>query len=313
MDIVKTLDIEIQRPLALTIGNFDGVHIGHQSILERTVQEASSRKGLAAVLTFENHPIEVLRPSVVVPRLCSLQHRLRLMEAHRVDLVILLRFTKEFAEQTAEEFLCKLCSHCRLAYLILGEDAVLGRDRLGDQAKVQELAKSLHFDLDYLNPQSIDGMVVSSSLIRNCIVSGKLDLVEKLLSRKYSIYQSIIKGQGLGKTLGFPTLNVEVNGLCLPPQGVYAVKLSYGDQLFDGIANLGQAPTIRTDQKILLEVNLFNFHSTIPTGAFVEVFFYGFIREEKQFESTVKLQEQISNDIEKAKYLLGSAQNSGSY
>lgn len=305
MKIIRSLtDIEdIQVPVALTIGNFDGIHLGHQTVINKLKAVAKSDKIPSTLITFENHPAEILRPGQTILRLCTLKHRLKLLEEARIDVTVLLTFTQELAEQTAEAFIDTLQNAIPFSHLVLGHDARVGKDRQGDRHKIIELAKHHHFSVEYLEPFTYQGLPVSSSKIRETIQKGDFDLAEKLLGRKYSIYSMVKTGLGHGKKIGFPTANIDVSGLALPLYGVYAVKLVTNGNSFPGVANLGIAPTIRQENKPILEVHLFNSQEELY-GKNVEVVFYKYLRPEMKFDSIDNLKKQIATDVEKAKLLL---------
>jgi riboflavin kinase/FMN adenylyltransferase len=294
-------------PIALTIGTFDGVHRGHQVVLEHVVEHAKRHAGRSVAITYRNHPASILRPEQAPPLVCTLEHRLHLLEQMGVDCVCLLTFTREFSEQSAEEFLQKVRPFIPFAKLILGVDATLGRGRHGDQKRVQELSEGLGFEVEYLPKYVVDGIHVSSSNIREFIQSGRLLELEKLLGRKYSIYSSVTTGGGKGKALGFPTANIDVTGLCLPPLGVYAVQVFCEGKSYKGVANLGIAPTVRTDRIPVLEVHLFQDVDSLYQKM-MEVVFYDFIRPEMRFSDVGHLKIQISRDIQTAQTLLDDRQ-----
>ncbi len=285
-----------QKASALTIGSFDGVHIGHRALLKELKE-----RGYSVVITFENHPAEVVRPDTVPSKLCSTPHKLKLLEESGVDVVILLKFTSELSLLSAEEFLLKVRKAVPFDTLLLGPDATLGKDRQGDQKRLQKIAKELSFHLEHLQALTFEGTKISSSAIREKIRAGDLATAEQLLGRKFSIFAPIHTGAGLGKKIGFPTLNLSVESLCLPPLGVYAVSLNS----WHGVANLGVAPTVRKDLQPILEVHLFDYHPEIQDQSFVEVTFEKYLRPEKKFENVEQLKIQIAQDVRDAKAVFG--------
>ena len=293
-------------PIVISIGNFDGVHLGHQAVLKEVKKRASALKGIAVIISFENHPATVLRPHATVPLLCSLEHKISLLEKAQMDQLILLTFTKEFSEQSAEAFIKNVRNSFSFQEIILGHDATLGKDRQGDRAQMEKLAEKEGFVLDYVDELTLADVSVSSSSIRALIQAGKFPQAEKLLGRPYSIYAEVKTGQGLGKTIGFPTLNIPVEGLCLPPLGVYAVKVKAQEKYLKGVANLGFAPTLRTDSKPILEVHIIEETKGLPERVALEVFFKSYLRPEKQFANLEALKKQIERDVEEAKLLLST-------
>jgi riboflavin kinase / FMN adenylyltransferase len=304
MKIVRNLTHSFsEKPIVLTIGNFDGVHLGHRAVLDYVKSVAVKENRPWAVITFENHPSEVLRPEKRVPLLCTLPHRIRLLEQQGADFLLLLPFTAELSQLTAEEFLQNIYARQPFTHLILGHDATLGKNRHGDSKHLKAFADTAHFSVEYLKPFVFESTIVSSSVIRACIQQGELAKASLLLGRNYSMYGTVIKGLSKGAPLGFPTANIDVSGLCLPPLGVYAVHLIHKGNVMEGIANLGIAPTIRNDTQPLLEVHLFD-QSQNLYGEEVEVVFSGFIRPEIKFGNVDQLKDQIKQDIERAKDIL---------
>ena len=306
MDIAYSLDEasnRVKSPVILTIGNFEGVHLGHQALLKHVVDTAKKEGKKAAVITFSNHPSEVLRPAQQTPLLCTTEHKLMLIQNSHVDLAIVLPFTKEFSQQSAEQFLQRVQHAVPFKALILGSDAHIGKDREGDAKTIAALAKRIGFTVDYFPDFNLAGQRISSSRIRECIAEGRLKDAEKLLGRSYSIYGKVQKGSGRGAPIGFPTANIAVNKLCLPPQGVYAVALWTDGKRYDGVANLGHAPTVHKDRDAILEVYLFDKNIDLYDKA-VDVQLIAFIRPEKRFDTIDALKHQIQDDVAKAKELL---------
>jgi riboflavin kinase/FMN adenylyltransferase len=288
-------------PITLSIGNFDGLHLGHQVVLQHLLKTTKEHGATSAVLTFSNHPSTVLRPSHPTPLLCSIAHKVHLLDQIGIDLAILLPFTPSFSEQPAEAFLRNIKSILPFQHLILGSDAHMGKNRDGDKDRITALSQSLGFSVEYLPDCDLDGTRISSSLIRSHIQKGDFLRAAALLGRPYSIYGEVLKGHGKGASLGFPTANLSVNNLCLPPLGVYAVQVLVDDKTHEGIANLGFAPTMRQEDAPLLEVHLFEHHETLYDKT-IDVRFIRFIRPEKRFHSIEELKQQIALDIKAAKF-----------
>lgn len=250
-----TEPIDATAPVILTIGNFDGVHHGHQLVLNRVLQIAHAERRKSAVITFSNHPSEVLRPGQPVRRLCTIPHKIRLLEQAGIDILIMPPFTKEFSQQTAGEFLQRVRAVLPFSHLILGYDATIGRDKEGDRMQVQQLAEMLKFQLEYLESWMSEGIPVSSTAIRAAIQKGDLAHAEKLLGRKYSIYGPAIRSPKRKSPQGYSTIQIDVTGLCLPPEGDYVVSGIVGGRVLEGTATLGVASA--TDNKPTLEIVLF--------------------------------------------------------
>ena len=206
--VLTTLDqylAEGVQPAVLTVGNFDGVHLGHQSILKKVVELSQSRHLLSSVITFKNHPISVLRPHYPLHLLTTPEHKLKLLEALGIDIAFVLEFDQALSEQSALAFLTQAKKAIPFRYLILGYDFKLGKDRQGDQVYIRELASEMHFSVDYLKPFCIDGQPVSSSFIRKCVQEDDLETAHKLLGRPYSIYTQVQDGNYM-----------DLSGLCIP-------------------------------------------------------------------------------------------------
>lgn len=308
MKIIRNLDdtsLPQETIAAWTIGNFDGVHKGHQAVLSLVKELAGKSGGPSMVMTFENHPAEILKPGSPICCICTLTHKIKLLEHFGIDILLLLPFTKELSEHTAEVFLQKVRKVFPFFYLVLGYDAVLGKDRQGDRQQIQTLAQNTGFQVEYLNEFTFEGIKISSSTIRNMIREGLLQEASKLLGRPYSIFSKVISGKGKGKLIGFPTANVDVQGLCLPPLGVYAVRLKFNGIEKQGVANLGFAPSLRDDPQPLLEVHLFDYDEDLYNQE-IEVFFSQYLRPEQKFSDVQALKEQIQTDVLHAKKLFAN-------
>lgn len=301
MKLIKEFpDKPIFDKAVITIGNFDGMHLGHQAVIKELIDTSHELKIPSVVISFENHPLEVLRPDIPICKICTSEHRMKLMEKMGIDSLVLLNFTQTLSEQSAEQFLMNLHLRQPFSHLVLGWDATLGKNKHGNKEIIQKIAAKHQFAVDYLEQQKVNDAIISSSQIRKLIQEGKLDEVKKFLGRSYSIYSTVYQGEGNGKKLGFPTANFNVKGLCLPPLGVYAVTAKFNTHTIKGVANLGIAPTMRKDKIPVLEVHLFDYHENLY-GRSIEVIFSSFLRPEKKFISIEELQNQIQNDIAKAK------------
>lgn len=294
---------KFNKPVVLTIGNFDGVHSGHQALIHDVLALAEKKGQQSAIITFENHPATVLRPSQAPCFLSNLQHKVKLIERLGVDFLSIIPFTESFSQQTAEEFLTFVHSRMPFSHLILGYDATLGKDRKGNREVVRTIGNGLGFAVEYLEPFTVGGEVVSSSRIREAIKKGDLTVASRLLGRKYSVLSTVITGKTHGKSIGFPTANIDVDHVCLPPCGVYIVTVIYKNQSMRGVANLGMAPTLRADNRIILEVHVLDWNQDFY-GDTIEVIFEQFIRSERKFESIDALKAQIGKDVSYARNFL---------
>lgn len=219
-----------QAPIVLTIGNFDAVHLGHVTVLRRAREVADQMGGPLYVLTFSSHPSEVLRPGSSLPLLCTEMHKLRLLQEQKVDGVILLEFTLGFSKQTAIQFLSSLYEVQPFSGLILGYDARIGSDRQGNSQVMAQFATEHSITLEYLHPYTCQGLTVSSTAIRQAIQAGDLSFAEKMLGRKFSIFSIAFRMPEMAY------YTIDVKGLCLPPTGIYPVKIYH-----EGATSVGQA------------------------------------------------------------------------
>jgi riboflavin kinase/FMN adenylyltransferase len=293
-----------QAPIALTIGTFDGLHKGHMHLLKH-LSDISGSHNQTGVITFSNHPSQVLRPHSPHSFVCTLDHKIKMLSQAGVEYLFLIPFTRDLAEQTASSFISKLQEFIPFSHLILGHDARIGKNREGDKNAIRELAKEGDFEVQYLDALHYDESPISSTSIKEAIQKGNLSLAESLLGRPYSIYSKVIHGSGQGKHIGFPTANVKVTGLCLPPQGVYAATLIDEGKEFLGIANLGTAPTLKKSAEPLLEMHVFD-HNYNLYEKYVEIILHEFLRPECTFKSSDALKIQIQKDIVKARLFFSS-------
>ncbi len=283
----------------ITVGNFDGVHLGHRLLLKR-IRQVSQQKGLKSlVLSFYPHPIKVLSPLQAPCELTDLYERTELIKEEGIDSVVFIRFDKRFATLRAEDFLKEvLYERLRCRYLVVGYDWRFGYRREGEIELAKELGKELGFEVEEAQAFRINGHVVSSTLIRRLLHMGRLEEASLYLGRNYSIKRRVIKGDGRGFTLGFSTANLEATeNLCLK-EGVYAVRV---EDHFLGVANYGIRPTFDGHKKVL-EVHLLNFEGNLR-GKRIKVEFLKFLREEIKFKSSQELIKQIEKDISRVREL----------
>lgn len=284
----------LRGPVYLAIGIFDGVHRGHQALIEEAKADAAKTGGTAVVMTFEPHPMMFFQRSEPPLRLSSPGLKERLLSRQGVDHLVVLPFETSRAGQTAEEFVEDLRGACRpLGGIVVGADWRFGKGRTGDVALLQELGG---FEVDGIPAVAIDGEMISSTAIRLAIARGDLAFAEKALGRPYSILGPVVPGRGAGKQIGFPTANIDTDGFQLPPDGVYAAQIRIGEKSFRGILNLGLRPTVSHDAKRVLEVHLFDFEGDLY-GTDVEVEFLCFVRPEQKFGSIDELRAQIARDV----------------
>lgn len=228
-----------RQPLVLTIGNFDGVHRGHRAVLQKVLSLAGS-EGQTAVITFSNHPADVLRPEQSTLLLCTLAHKLHLLETFGIDTLLLLPFTRYLAQHSAASFIERIRRYIPFSHLVLGYDATLGRDRQGDRTTMNNLGDQWGFTVHYIEEFRYEGLPISSTSIRETLQKGDLERVEQLLARPYSMY--VVPNQVLNKENKDDCfdISVDVKGLCLPPDGKYEVEIVIQNKRASGFVSLGQ-------------------------------------------------------------------------
>ncbi|TRO82792.1 bifunctional riboflavin kinase/FAD synthetase [Trichloromonas acetexigens] len=292
------------RETVLTIGNFDGVHLGHREIFRRVVRKARSIGGTAAVLTFDPHPLKILAPEQAPKMLNTRAEKELLIAASRIDLLVCLPFTRELSLLTAEEFVQEvLVEKLAVRHLIVGYDYAFGRGRLGNLRFLQEQGRKIGFTVEVLEPLAEHNVVYSSSLVRNMISAGDVAGVVRFLGRHYTLEGVVAHGAERGRKLGFPTANLVTEKELLPIPGVYAVKVRRGRELYDGVLNIGWNPTFG-NQEVTVEVHLLDFSGDLY-GETLRVYFYQRLRNEKRFPSLVELCQAIAADIAAAREILG--------
>ncbi len=292
-------------PLALTIGNFDGVHRGHQGMLGRVIAAARVRRLAASVLTFEPHPREFFAPDAAPTRLTSLREKLELLAAHGVDHVHVQRFSHAFAALSPERFIeAVLVGVLGARWILVGEDFRFGARRAGDYAALAAAARRHGFELEAMPTVADDGVRVSSSAVRDALARGDLARAGELLGRAYSISGRVVQGDQLGRRLGFATANVQLKHNRPPLSGIFAVRVhGAGGAARDGVASLGVRPTVDAAGKATLEVHLFDFAGDLY-GRHLRVEFLGKLRDEEKYPDLATLQAQIARDCEAARDLL---------
>jgi riboflavin kinase/FMN adenylyltransferase len=295
------------RKVCVAIGMFDGVHLGHQQVIRQTLADAAQQEALAVVVTFDRHPNCVVAPGRVPPLIYSLPQKLRAIAALGEDAIWLIRFDEVFSRQTGADFVRAMARDFgQLRSICVGSDFTFGHQRSGNVALLKALGAELHFAVHGIAAVSLDGQPVRSTRIREAIGAGRFDAASQMLGRGYALAGTVIKGGELGRKLGFPTANVDVSGLVLPPNGVYAARVRSGGRLFRAVLNIGVRPTVSAGAAgPQVEAHLLEFHGDLY-GQELEITFVSRLREERKFTSLDALKEQISGDIEQARRLFES-------
>lgn len=279
-------------PSFLTIGNYDGIHLGHQAILKKLISESRSNNILSSVMTFEPHPREFFSPKLAPKRIISLREKLEYFDELKIDQVFIVNFNDEFSRKSYLDFIEILKKNIQAKKIIIGNDFRFGKQREGNIDKLIDNS----VDVCVMNKIEYKGERVSSTIIRDSLAAGDLKRAAMLLGRSYSISGKVVHGDKRGREIGFPTANIHMFHNRPPLKGVFAVKLNN----MYGVANLGVRPTIAGFSKLNLEVHLFNFSKNIY-GKHAHVTFLKKIRDEKKFENIDALKKQIQIDIDNVK------------
>lgn len=287
----------------LTLGMYDGVHIGHQSIIKKLIQIADEVDGESTLLTFEPHPRVVLsNENVDLQLLTPLDEKIKLLEKAGLQNLVLHPFTKEFSQLSSEEFVRDLLvKKMGVHTIIIGHDHHFGKNREGNFEQLQKLSKELDFNLIKIEEVKNNDLLISSTQIRNALFEGNVGFAHKGLGRYYSLSGKIIHGDKLGRTLGFPTANLELPQYKLiPKDGVYFVKAHVNNQIYKGLLSIGNRPTVTNSNEKRVEVFILDFNEEIY-GKTICVELIEFIRDDKKFDSLEDLIQQMNSDLEKAK------------
>ncbi len=301
----KNFSRPFKKPV-LTIGNFDGVHLGHQYIFRQVMEKAKQIGGETIVYTFDPHPLTILEPKRPLLLITPKAEKFRLMAEQGIEVVICAPFSKEFAKLTPEDFVKKiLYEEIRIQYLFVGHDYTFGQDRRGNIALLKEMGGKLGFQVEVVGPVRVGGEIVSSTRIREFIQQGKMEEAASMLGRFYLLQGQVIPGHGRGaKKLGFPTANIKPDNSLLPKPGIYATWSIYEGQKYASVANLGWNPTFH-DQEFSMEVHIINFHQDIY-GKNLRVEFVKRLRDEVTFPGPEELKKQIERDISTAQKILST-------
>ena len=292
---------EKHRGCVATIGNFDGVHLGHQTVLGQLSEKAAELSVPSMVITFEPYPLEYFAPAEAPPRLTRLREKIKALTRYAVDRVLCMQFDNKLAAMTAEDFIQKLLiDGLDVKYLVVGDDFRFGNKRKGDFAMLQQAGEKHGFQVVNLHTFAIDDERVSSTRIREALARGELGIAEKMIGRPYRMCGRVAHGDKRGRTIGFPTANIHLHRNNTPVSGVYVVEMfGIEGEPIQGVANVGTRPTV-DGTRSLLEVHLFDFSREIY-GEYVNIEFVHKLRDEKKFDSFEVLKEQIDRDAEEAR------------
>lgn len=282
---------------AVTIGNFDGVHRGHQEILRRVIAAAREIGGEAVAYTFDPHPLKILRPEAAPPVITPIEKKIKLIRSLGVDVLVCERFTEKFSSQSPEDFVREvLVERLRTKRLFVGYDYRFGKGRAGNIDLLRALGARWDFTVDVTEALRIDDRIVSSTLIRDLVAEGKIREAAEYLGRYYFFRGRVVEGHGRGRKMGFPTANLDADTEVLPQTGVYAVFVDLDGRRYHGAMNVGVNPTFGDGQGVQLEVFLLNYDGDLY-GKSLRVHFVERVREERKFPSVAALVEQIAKDV----------------
>jgi riboflavin kinase/FMN adenylyltransferase len=295
----------LEGPSSISIGVFDGVHLGHQQLVRKVMHSAQGEGHLSGVVTFESHPDELLAPQRGIRYLTTLEEKLDLLGALGVDLVVALPFTEELAKTTAHDFVVALLDRLQMRELWIGPDFSLGRGRQGSVDYLKRLAEELDFRVHIMQFFRDGGEVISSTRIRSLIKEGRVSDAARLLGRYPSISGAVVHGAHRGHELGFPTANLPLNErMMIPPNGVYASRIGWDAALHPGVVNIGQRPTFEDESHALLEAHVLDFTGDLY-GKKVRVEFIEHLRPEQRFNGAEALVAQMKADVAQARLVLG--------
>lgn len=290
----------------ITIGTFDGIHIGHSAILDELCYYSKEKQSNSVVITFNPHPRAVINKNYNIKILTTFEEKQDILYKYNIDYLYVINFTKEFSKTTYKDFINKtIINKLGAVYIVVGYDHKFGKDRDGDISKLMEIVNQNSIGISVIGSKDIDGEIVSSTKIRNAINSGKIELANKMLGRNYSLSGIVVEGAKRGRTLGFPTANISVDdsNKMVPQNGVYFVEVIFNNKNYFGVLNIGLRPTFNNSKEPITEVHILDFNENIY-GKKLTIRFYNRLRNEIKFESKEKLEKQIKEDIIIAKSLI---------
>ncbi len=287
----------------LTIGVFDGVHLGHQRLISELLNQAKKRKMISGVVTFRHNPEKLLSHHNKLPFLTDIEERLDLLKQEGVSMIIPLSFTPELAQLSARRFVTLLQKYLNMCGLVVGEDFALGKEREGNTDNLKKLGRSMSFDVIVVPPLAINGETVSSTTIRKALAAGDMLKVRELTGRPFNLTGKVVTGYGRGVSLGFPTANLEIaSEHVLPPDGVYAGRAYINGNVYPSMVNIGKNPTFGVNKRTV-EAYLMNYHGDLY-GSDLQLDIISRIRGEKKFDSIDELKRQVAEDIRQGKKIL---------
>ncbi len=304
MPVEKELaKLKPEKDTLLTIGVFDGVHLGHKYLLSQLTKQAKEQDLISGVVTFDRHPHEVLAPQTKLPFLTDLAQRINLLKNEGIDAILTLPFTRELAQLSSRQFVSLLKKYLRMRGMVIGADFALGQNREGNADVLRSLGQDMGFSVTVIPPIMINGEVVSSTTIRNALADGDMKRVSNLIGRPFSLNGRVTTGAGRGVGLGFPTANLDIDPRqALPADGVYATWTDIDGQAYQSMTNIGQRPTFGGNQRVV-EVYILDYHNNLY-GRELKIDVLERLRGEKQFATPEELKKQITEDIKQGRAIL---------
>ncbi|RZO60979.1 MAG: bifunctional riboflavin kinase/FAD synthetase [Limisphaerales bacterium] len=295
-------DLNNNQKVCLAIGMFDGVHLGHQKVLQNAINAASQSNAISVAVTFDQHPANIISPKNAPSLIQTQAQRNRSIELLGVDAILIIKFNEAFSRKTGKSFIQELAQGFGSIHSIsVGNDFMFGHNRDGNFQLLQKLSQELNFLTYGLQPVKLNGQIVSSTRIRSALINGKIDDAKQMLGRKFSIEGPVVKGDGKGREIGFPTANIDTKNLILPPNGVYASYTKFNGKTHKSLLNIGVRPTIiKPNPSIQVEAHILKFNENIYDQV-IDIELIDKLRNEIKFESIEELKKQISCDIENAK------------
>ena len=307
MYVIRDLDeVKFQENCILTIGTFDGIHLGHQSIIENLLNSKKTKADCATIITFEPHPQFIIESNKKnIKLLTTIEEKIEILKSFDIDRLIIIPFTKEFSQINSLDFLEKiLIKKIGFNKIIIGYDHAFGKNRHGNIDIIKKLASGFNFEINLVSPLSIDNTIISSTIIRELLLKGDVAKASEFLSRNYSLRGKVIKGEGLGRKLNAPTANLSLlnTNKLIPKDGIYAVWATFSDKKYKSVLYIGNKPTFLGKQHSI-ELNVFNFSGDLYDQV-IEIEFIDRIRDDIKFNNTSDLITQINIDKQKARQIL---------
>ena len=294
------------RETTVTFGVFDGIHIGHQAVINVLLKSAVPDKLMSVLVGFYPHPLAFLAPERCPPILTPLSKRVEILQQFDIDKIIMLNFDEQIASMSPETFVERvLLEKCRARHVVVGYACQFGKNRAGNAERLVDLSQKYPFDVSVVPPTEVKGAPVHSTRIREALAQGNLEQSSQLLGRPYSLIGDVVRGDGRGRQIGFPTANIDIQNQVCPPNGVYAIRAKLAEQWLDGVLNIGTRPTFN-GLNLQVEGYFFNFNEIIY-GKSVEIFFVEKIRNEQKFSNVEFLIQQIQRDIAAATDILAAS------